>query len=84
MQLSSPFARTHTNHIRSALEGFEKWSAMKGLNPSLFLLPTSFSGAERGRIMFRAAQLLRDRNEELAMLEVLDTGKFRGGFTYLM
>lgn len=31
-------------------------------------------GAERGRILFRAAQILRERNEELALLEVLDTG----------
>ena len=33
------------------------------------------SGAERGRILNRAAGLLRDNNEELARLEVLDTGK---------
>jgi betaine-aldehyde dehydrogenase len=33
------------------------------------------SGAERGRILMRAVQLLRQRNDELAQLEVLDTGK---------
>jgi betaine-aldehyde dehydrogenase len=33
------------------------------------------SGAERGRILNRAAAILRERNEELARLEVLDTGK---------
>jgi betaine-aldehyde dehydrogenase len=32
-------------------------------------------GAERGRILNRAAQLLIERNEELARLECLDTGK---------
>ena len=32
-------------------------------------------GVERGRILYRAAQLLLDRNEELARLETLDTGK---------
>ncbi|WP_342641888.1 betaine-aldehyde dehydrogenase [Rhodoligotrophos ferricapiens] len=33
------------------------------------------TGAERGRILRRAADLLRARNEDLARLEVLDTGK---------
>jgi betaine-aldehyde dehydrogenase len=33
------------------------------------------TGAERGRILHRTAQLLRDRNAELARLEVLNTGK---------
>ncbi len=33
------------------------------------------TGAERGRILNRAVALLRERNEELARLEVLDTGK---------
>ncbi|MCI0545234.1 MAG: betaine-aldehyde dehydrogenase, partial [Actinobacteria bacterium] len=47
--------------VRSAQEGFEVWRAL--------------SGAERGRILNRAASILRDRNEELARLEVLDTGK---------
>jgi betaine-aldehyde dehydrogenase len=33
------------------------------------------TGAERGRVMQRVAELLRARNEELAELETLDTGK---------
>nr|WP_041658025.1 betaine-aldehyde dehydrogenase [Azoarcus sp. KH32C] len=47
--------------VQSAAEGFAQWSEM--------------TGAERGRILNRAAQLLRARNRELAELEVLDTGK---------
>src|SRR5699024_10190610 len=47
--------------VESAREGFRVWSRM--------------TGAERGRILGRAAQLLRERNDELARLEVLDTGK---------
>jgi betaine-aldehyde dehydrogenase len=47
--------------VRSSRAGFDEWSAM--------------TGAERGRILNRAARLLRERNEELARLEVLDTGK---------
>jgi betaine-aldehyde dehydrogenase len=47
--------------VASAAQGFATWSAM--------------TGAERGRIMNRAAGLLRARNRELAELEVLDTGK---------
>jgi betaine-aldehyde dehydrogenase len=35
----------------------------------------SLTGAERGRILNRAARLLRERNEELAHLETLNTGK---------
>ena len=33
------------------------------------------SGAERGRVLQRAAQLLRERNDELAELETRNTGK---------
>jgi len=33
------------------------------------------SGTERGRILNKAAEILRSRNTELARLEVLDTGK---------
>ena len=47
--------------VRSARAGFEIWREL--------------NGTERGRILRRAATLLRDRNEELARLEVLDTGK---------
>ncbi len=35
----------------------------------------TLTGAERGRILQRAAQLLRQRNDELAHLETLNTGK---------
>lgn len=47
--------------VESAQTGFRVWSHM--------------TGAERGRILNRAASLLRERNDELAHLEVLDTGK---------
>ena len=47
--------------VSSAKEGFTKWSAM--------------SPTERGRILHRASRLLRERNEELARLEVMDTAK---------
>src|SRR5215470_6852425 len=35
----------------------------------------ALTGAERGRILQRAAHLLRERNDELAHLETLNTGK---------
>jgi betaine-aldehyde dehydrogenase len=35
----------------------------------------ALSGAERGRILIRAARLLRERNDELAELETRNTGK---------
>jgi betaine-aldehyde dehydrogenase len=35
----------------------------------------ALSGAQRGRILARAAALLRERNDELAHLETLNTGK---------
>ncbi len=47
--------------LRTAETGLRRWSAM--------------SGAERGRILNRAARILRERNDELARLEVRDTGK---------
>ncbi|MDO6561896.1 betaine-aldehyde dehydrogenase [Amphritea sp. 1_MG-2023] len=47
--------------VAAANAGFKVWSSM--------------SGAERGRILMRAVAILRERNDELAMLEVLDTGK---------
>jgi betaine-aldehyde dehydrogenase len=47
--------------VKSARKGFEEWRAL--------------SGAERGRILNKAVAFLRARNEELARLEVLDTGK---------
>ena len=47
--------------VEAAQRGFEVWSAL--------------TGTERGRILRRAADLLRSRNEELAALEVQDCGK---------
>ncbi|OEE66738.1 betaine-aldehyde dehydrogenase [Enterovibrio norvegicus FF-33] len=47
--------------VKSAWEGFQVWSAM--------------SGAERRAILNRAVAILRERNDELAALEVLDAGK---------
>ncbi|WP_191603506.1 betaine-aldehyde dehydrogenase [Marinomonas algicola] len=47
--------------VAAAQEGQKVWAAM--------------SAVERSRILFKAAQLLREHNEELARLEVLDTGK---------
>jgi betaine-aldehyde dehydrogenase len=47
--------------VVSARRGFGEWSAM--------------TGVQRGRILSRAAALLREGNAELAHLEALDTGK---------
>lgn len=47
--------------VASARAAFPAWAAR--------------TGAERGRILNRAAALLRERNEELARIEVADTGK---------
>ena len=47
--------------IESAKKGFQIWSAMT---------PT-----ERSRILLKAVEILRQRNDELAALEVADTGK---------
>ncbi|MEY4235990.1 MAG: betaine-aldehyde dehydrogenase, partial [Pseudomonadota bacterium] len=47
--------------VAAAQHGFEIWSAM--------------TGTERGRILRKAADLLRSRNDELAALEVQDCGK---------
>ncbi len=47
--------------VAAARLGQKRWAAM--------------TGAERGRILKRAAELLRARNDELARLETLDTGK---------
>ena len=47
--------------LHSARDGLAGWSAM--------------SGAERGRVLNKAARLLRERNRELAEIEVRDTGK---------
>jgi betaine-aldehyde dehydrogenase len=47
--------------VESSEKGFAVWSAM--------------TGAARGRILGQAVHLLRQRNRELAELEVADTGK---------
>ena len=47
--------------VAAARAGQEVWGRM--------------TGAERGRILRRVAALLRERNDELARLETLDTGK---------
>ncbi len=47
--------------VAAAQAGFAEWSRM--------------SGTQRGRILMDAVRLLRERNQELAELEVLDTGK---------
>ncbi|MGP9822100.1 betaine-aldehyde dehydrogenase [Salinarimonas sp. NSM] len=47
--------------VEAARAGFRVWSRM--------------TGVERGRILMRAAALLRERNEELARLETRDTGR---------
>ncbi|GEM75792.1 betaine-aldehyde dehydrogenase [Vibrio sagamiensis] len=47
--------------IESAKSGFAVWSSM--------------TATERSRILLKAAELLRDKNDQLALLEVADTGK---------
>jgi len=47
--------------ITSAQQGFAKWSAM--------------SATQRSRLLLKAVALLRERNDELAKIEVRDTGK---------
>lgn len=52
---------TLSRAIDTARQGFRVWS--------------STPAVERSRILLRAAALLRERNDELARIEVLDTGK---------
>lgn len=47
--------------VESARRGFEEWS----VTPAI----------ERSRILLRAVEIIRSRNDELAHLETLDTGK---------
>ncbi|WP_108124766.1 betaine-aldehyde dehydrogenase [Saccharospirillum mangrovi] len=54
-------AATVDEAVRSAQEGFQVWSAMGAF--------------ERARILHKAVALLRERNDELSEIEVLDTGK---------
>ncbi|MBO1329321.1 betaine-aldehyde dehydrogenase [Acetobacter suratthaniensis] len=60
-QAESATAETVAAAVESARAGQKVWAAM--------------TGAERGRILRRAADLLRENNSELARLETLDTGK---------
>lgn len=54
-------AETVNEAVRSAQQGFAQWSAM--------------SAMERARVLHKAVAILRERNDELAEVEVLDTGK---------
>lgn len=47
--------------VQAARKGFAAWSTLPAM--------------ERSRILRRAADLLRERNDELARIEVIDTGK---------
>ena len=47
--------------VSSSIDGFKIWSRI--------------SGAERGRILNNAAKIIRSRVDELAYIEVLETGK---------
>jgi len=47
--------------VQSAKEGFKVWS--------------NTPPVERAKVMFRAAEILRERNDEIAKIEVEDTGK---------
>jgi len=47
--------------VKSAKQGQQIWAAL--------------SGAERGRILNRAVEILRARNDEIALIETYDTGK---------
>ncbi len=47
--------------VSAARSGFDTWAGM--------------SGTARARVLMEAVRLLRDRNDELAALEVADTGK---------
>lgn len=49
------------NAIKSAQQGFALWAKM--------------SGVERSRVLLKAVSLLRANNDELAAIEVADTGK---------
>lgn len=50
--------------VRAAREAFEDGSAWRKMTPR-----------DRGRILFKIAELIRENTEELAELETLDTGK---------
>ncbi|WP_249693524.1 betaine-aldehyde dehydrogenase [Stappia sp. WLB 29] len=60
-RLSSAGSETVNAAVAAARSGFRVWAATPA--------------AERGRVLRRAADLLRARNRELSELETLDTGK---------
>jgi betaine-aldehyde dehydrogenase len=60
-EVSAASEKDVNDAVESARHAFETWSAMKGV--------------ERGRILRKAAAILRERNDELAEIEVEDTGK---------
>ncbi len=45
------------------------------ISQQAFIEWSSMTGAQRGRILYKASRLLREQNDELARLETLDTGK---------
>ena len=47
--------------IEASKQAFKQWSTM--------------TGAQRGRILNKASRILREKNDELAEIETLDTGK---------
>lgn len=60
-EITTASAEDVSDAVESSGWAFKKWSALKGV--------------ERGRILKKAADLLRERNSELAEIEVEDTGK---------
>lgn len=60
-RLNAATAATVERAVTVATEAQKAWAAMPG--------------RERGRVLRKAADLLRDRNRELSILETLDTGK---------
>ena len=60
-QISQASLKDVERAVESSERGFGVWSSM--------------TAVERGRILLKAVTILRKRNDELAALEVLDTGK---------
>ena len=60
-RLHAADSETVDRAVEAARQAFEAWSTTPP--------------AERGRILRRAADIIRDRNRDLAVLETLDTGK---------
>ena len=58
-EVANEFVRKEA--LESSCKGFHIWSHM--------------SGMERSKILYKAALIIRSRNDELAMIEVQDTGK---------